>query len=128
MFLLIIVVLTILRPVSPYLLDGLAHTFWSEQHHEMMHLEGISHVDAQMEKINTDAAHSDKPSMSTENIENVFISLQQGFKLQVYPPLYNLSLFQLYNLQTQNSVIPEAIPPDVTHCVTLPEMLQITLG
>lgn len=123
-FLLIIIFLSILRPVSPCLLDGFAHVFWNKQHHLMMHMEGMSHVDRQMEKLNTDGDDSQKRPGISINIENVFTSFTPEIVVDYYPPRYNLMAIDPYVFYTQFVKVPETIPPDVISCIALPEMLQ----
>ncbi|MBP8915253.1 MAG: hypothetical protein KBF51_04315 [Chitinophagales bacterium] len=113
--LLLIVLLSLLRPVSPFIADGIGHTFFSESHHSKLHQNGYDHIDADLQKLAaTDQTETGKVPVSTFSIETAFTFITeipqfltfQNSSIIIYPQPLG-SLIEL-------SAKPEIQPPDLT--------------
>ena len=113
--LLLIVFLSLLRPVSPFIADGIGHTFFSETHHSKLHQNGYDHIDADLQKLAaTDQSETGKVPVSTFSIETAFTFITEIPQLLGFQNS-SIIIYQhpLGSLREQ-SAKPETQPPDLT--------------
>jgi len=111
--LLLIVLLSLFRPVSPFIADAIGHTFFSENHHTKLHQNGYDHIDAELQKLaEIEGSLSGKVPVSTFSIETAltffaeipqFLIFENGSDIIFQKPLFNLS---------GRTAKPEIQPPD----------------
>ncbi len=113
--LLLIVLLSLLRPVSPFIADGIGHTFFSVDHHSKLHQNGYDHIDADLQKLTENSpAETGKIPVSTFSIETAFTFITEipQFLTFLNSQLitFQISLFDLRDISSK----PEIQPPDLT--------------
>ena len=117
--LLVVVFLSLLRPVSPYISDGFAHTFYNQEHHAMMHLTGVNHVDKEIKKINeTEQEGNGKATPSTFSTDNSFVYFIPASQFNFYNVSQDISFRAAFGFEL-TAIIPPAIQPPDNKCMSL---------
>ncbi len=114
----VVVFISLLRPISPFIADGLGHTFWNDQHHTSLHQNGINHIDKQIQKLNEKSdEQSREASASTFNIETSLIYFEALHKINFYISSTTIEFSEPLFLNSQQNVTPEIQPPDISRNV-----------
>lgn len=117
--LLLIVFISLLRPVTPFISDGIAHTFFSVQHHAALHQNGYNHIDAELKKIaKASGDENNNIPVSTFSIETAFTFFTESFQLDINPHAIKVSFVTPLISLLQRSILPIIQPPDFG-CVSL---------
>ncbi len=107
--LLVIVFAMLIRPITPFITDGIAHHFYAEQH-QQLHQLGMHHLDKDLKDANEDDKNNgaDKKTL-TEQVLIGFTAV-----LQLATPESNLITFHLqeFNFIQHNFKISAIKPPD----------------
>lgn len=107
--LLLIVLFSLIRPITPFITDGIAHHFYAEQH-QQLHQMGMDHLDKDVKAANEDNKNSSAEKKSlTEQVLIGFTAV-----LQLAEPENNLFELQLeaFNFIENNFKISTIEPPD----------------
>ncbi len=107
--LLLIVFFSLIRPIMPFITDGIAHHFYSEQH-QQLHQLGMHHLDKDLKAANEDDKNSGAEKKSlTEQVLIGFTAV-----LQLAEPESNLFSLQLeaFDFIKNNFKISTIEPPD----------------
>ncbi len=117
--LLVIVIISLLRPVTPFISDGIAHTFYSEQHHLALHQNGCNHLDVELKNLaKASGDENDKLPVSTFSIETVFTFFTESFELNINPHAIKVSFCYPEIALLHRSILPVIQPPDFG-CISL---------
>jgi len=104
---LVIVFLSLIRPVSPYIADGAAHLFNSEHHHQEMHTLGINHVDKAIKNIaDTGKEEAGQSQPSALSIETAFVYFDNCSAIQFFNTVQKID----YRTQVFHLISPTAAP------------------
>ncbi len=113
--LLIIVILSLLKPVSPYISDGLAHHLWNEKHHLKMHQDGVEHIDSDLQKMNNYGDNENEKPVDAISITAPSLFFSESFaEYQYYSKSIILDMIRLNCIIIQRTLSPSIQPPDYT--------------
>ena len=113
--LLLILFFSLLRPISPFIANGIGHTFFSESHHSKLHQNGYDHIDADLQKLaSTDQTETGKVPVSTFSIETAFTFITEIPQLLSFQNSTIIIYQQPLGSLREQSAKPEIQPPDLT--------------
>ena len=113
--LLLIVFLSLLRPVSPFISDFIGHTLFSESHHAKLHQNGYEHIDADLQKLaETDHQETGKIHVSTFSIETAFTFITEIPQFLLIQNSNNIIFQEPIVTLSGRTAKPEIQPPDLT--------------
>jgi hypothetical protein len=111
--LLLIVVLTLLRPITPLITDSIAHNFYAQQH-EQLHRIGINHLEKDIQAANEAQSSAEKKGIGFEQILVFFLQ----FILSPAIAIFSIILFKEPKCwQLRTSKKPTLQPPDANFVV-----------
>lgn len=111
--LLLIVVLTLLRPITPFITDSIAHHFYAQQH-EQLHRIGINHLEKDIQNANETPSSTEKKGVGLEQILVFFLQ----FVLSPAITIFSIILFKEPKCwQLRTSKKPTLQPPDTDFVV-----------
>lgn len=111
--LLLIVILTLLRPITPYITDSIAHHFFALQH-EQLHKIGINHLEKDIQDANATQSTAEKKGIGFEQILIFFL------QFVLSPAIAIFSIIQFKEpawWQLRTSKRPTLQPPDANFVV-----------
>lgn len=105
---LLIVIMVIIRPITPFLTDSIAHRFFAVQH-EQLHQLGVDHIDDDIKAANEQTQTGNK---LVSSLEPVLIFCEQ-IAIPLGIPNYNTIFFKEPTDMLLSAIhIPTIHPPD----------------